>query len=472
MSSLDELGLSPVFGAAIVITLLAVGATVLVTRVAPEIQRGNEHDHMTSVRRSLGEFLEALGGLEPGQEKTVDLQLRASPVPIFGFSPPPGILSLFPSRQVRRLQPSADVYVDNRFPATNFSAENRLHVGSEVGSNDQRTYLKFDLSTLPPSALIVRAKLFLHTSWISKFGAYPSITPPRVELRLVADWSENTLTWNTQPSIGEALRGEVWPYKYSWSLEYENSWFGVELTNRVKLKRDANENLNLVLKCVSEDPSMYRAALFPSRENSPWLRPHLFVVLDNLAAPESDNWGVLVSPGGLRFEGRNTYYPSQTHLVEGDALLLRQWYTSTVLSSPVLVTGARAEGDNISIHVTRYRFLSRESLIRSGVARLHVKVENIYTLVESLPVDNLTLTLVTDVEHEWAYQSYLREEFGWGGEFNTRLGGFVGGVWRNVVSIDGGQLSVTITGRIHEPGTPDIIYTSRVIEVSVRVELA
>jgi len=89
-------------------------------------------------------------------------------------------------------QASADTYIDQEDPDNNYGSSEYLKVRS-LASKNARTYVFFNLSTIPPGASVLSAKLSLYLS-----------KPPASErtylcYRLNSAWDEASLTWNGKP---------------------------------------------------------------------------------------------------------------------------------------------------------------------------------------------------------------------------------------------------------------------------------
>ncbi len=81
----------------------------------------------------------------------------------------------------------------------NLGAQNQLNVFHQVGQQIPmvlRTYIQYDLSSIPQNALITRATLALTTKSLNNTISHP-IYIQRVEN---STWYENTITWNNQPN--------------------------------------------------------------------------------------------------------------------------------------------------------------------------------------------------------------------------------------------------------------------------------
>ncbi|MEW6429781.1 MAG: DNRLRE domain-containing protein, partial [Thermodesulfobacteriota bacterium] len=158
-----------------------------------------------------------------------------------------GTLTLAASAAVDRnsyyLSPVADAQVASGYPTSNYGTGNNLYVQSSdvVPSHpskkygDERTWLKFDLSSLPAGLPIAGAHLQL---WNWK-AAGPA---------LVADahgsstdsWTETTITWDTQPAFGTVLDSQpldsastsLW-YQWDVSPFVQSEWAGDRLVSLV-----------------------------------------------------------------------------------------------------------------------------------------------------------------------------------------------------------------------------------------------
>jgi len=98
--------------------------------------------------------------------------------------------------------PVADSYVEYRNPDNNYGASAALNVTWAAGSDtrDRRSFLKFDISSIPSGSTINSASL----------NPYHRINPwsgwswvDLVVHKLTDDtWGETTITWNNQPAYG------------------------------------------------------------------------------------------------------------------------------------------------------------------------------------------------------------------------------------------------------------------------------
>ncbi|MBB6215877.1 YVTN family beta-propeller protein [Anaerosolibacter carboniphilus] len=86
-------------------------------------------------------------------------------------------------------------------PDQNFGPQEDLFVGRTAVPNDVfRSLLKFDISVIPPEVTITKATLRLF--FFQK--DVPGVQPLSVQ-RLTSNFSQNTVTWNTQPATGGTI---------------------------------------------------------------------------------------------------------------------------------------------------------------------------------------------------------------------------------------------------------------------------
>lgn len=92
-----------------------------------------------------------------------------------------------------------DSYVDSRLASTNFGSDTNLHVNTyqfKFGSfYFRRSFIEFDLSTIPPNAVIHSAKIVLKRS-----SAISGSNPFKVK-RVTSSWVESTIRHAVQPTI-------------------------------------------------------------------------------------------------------------------------------------------------------------------------------------------------------------------------------------------------------------------------------
>lgn len=101
-----------------------------------------------------------------------------------------------------------DSYVNNANPTTNYGTSTDLQWGQPT-TNVCRSYIKFDLSSIPPASTIISATLELNRwAWTGGGAGEPY---DRV-YRVTSSWDEGAITWNVQPSWStDTIMGTI-PY--------------------------------------------------------------------------------------------------------------------------------------------------------------------------------------------------------------------------------------------------------------------
>jgi len=146
---------------------------------------------------------------------------------------------------VYSLLPVADSYVASKKATSNYGTSTSLYVQSSGTSTnaygDERTWLKFDLSTLPAGAAITSASLQLW-DWKAAGAALPT------EVRGGTDdsWTETGINWNNQPAFGAPLSSQTLA-----SGTY-NLWYNWDVTSFAQGKWTGNKLVSLVVKPATE----------------------------------------------------------------------------------------------------------------------------------------------------------------------------------------------------------------------------
>jgi len=173
------------------------------------------------------------------------------------------------------LQPGAegkDAVVNTFNPTTNYgnTVFEAIEAWTQGGSNRiQRSLIDFDYSTIPAGATITSAKLTLYADTTYNYSA-GSVPPGHSQLsgsnawnlaRVTSAWDEQTVTWNTMPSI-DAKSYLSLPASTSASESYS-----IDVTTFVK-DEIANPTIyyGFLLYLVTEIP--YRAVYFYSSDGS------------------------------------------------------------------------------------------------------------------------------------------------------------------------------------------------------------
>jgi len=501
----ERRGVSPVVGAFIVISLLIIASTTIISRWVPEEERVNEAEHVDEVFETWQALQRAISA---GENRTFRLRGDAKPANVLGlFGRPtlPGRITIIPARNVVRIPPENDTYVEEG-SAASYGGEGSVWVRSSPSTN-RRSYLRFNLSTLPADAAIEEARLYVYAH-ISKFPntwqgvtGYSSV-PALIEVRPVENdaWDE-TIHWFTAPAFGDVLRNDDWPWDNCWELSYDlaitddnlGMWYTFNLTSHVKRER-ADNRVSLALKAVKENSKLERYARIVSKENSwTFLHHHLLVVYRSASLENTtrfDRWGAIADPGYISFDVQNQSYDDYTFTFEGGGVIKQRYGTGDLMAAgPGLVVGERAEGDNIKITVNRYRILGEEKRFSvSGDIVVKVSVEENTSLRRDNNLDNLVVAIRTTHPRSWRGEHPLTEP-GHFTELAARFPGSWGSLdylleaweseWRGgaygigeIVLREFYLNGITILGKRRGVGVGDILYSERVYDVRIEVTLA
>jgi len=159
----------------------------------------------------------------------------------------------------------------------NFGSEPNLNVlkwtyyGAECDTGTVRSLLRFDeLNSIPQNALIISAELILYgtsTDQNTCFPGQPSgfYDNSVVISRIINHWDEESVTWNTQPSI-TPINSFTIPQsllRYNWN--YSNNSNNLKAMVQYMVAHP-NENYGFMLQLQNET-NVYRAMTFASSDN-------------------------------------------------------------------------------------------------------------------------------------------------------------------------------------------------------------
>lgn len=139
-----------------------------------------------------------------------------------------------------------DATIYSNLPDTNFNDSQRLRVGEEK-DGIRRVYTKWDISSLPDSAVINSAVFYLNY-----IGGN---NDPLIYLyeSLSNGWTENTITWNNKPGYNSSVINIV-------DVGTSSQFYGFDVTDFVKNKGE--DIFSIVLKTDESDPDDNTFKLF------------------------------------------------------------------------------------------------------------------------------------------------------------------------------------------------------------------
>jgi hypothetical protein len=158
--------------------------------------------------------------------------------------------SLTPASELSiTIQPDADIgkdaMVDAYHPDENYGTGPQLKVGhwTSVDPRYTRSYLQFDLSSLPENAVIVNAQLALRLSLTINIAETPAGAYVVEE-----NWAEDGVTWNDQPdfaempeSVTDVPASGIGYWVYWTTTDMVKGWWDGSITNYGLVLKDINE---------------------------------------------------------------------------------------------------------------------------------------------------------------------------------------------------------------------------------------
>jgi len=138
-----------------------------------------------------------------------------------------------------------------------------------------RSLLKFDLKSIPAQKRIRRATLSLYSVSLPYIGeGHSSLSGPNdfIINRVISEWDEKKVTWNTQPRV--TREGEIiLPPSGSPDQDYTN----IDVTELVQFMiNNPSKNYGIMIRLLNE--SYYRSVVFGSSDYpNPEKRPKLVI---------------------------------------------------------------------------------------------------------------------------------------------------------------------------------------------------
>jgi len=185
-------------------------------------------------------------------------------------------------------------------PTIAYQNQTELPVGLTYNLGIARSYLKFDISFLPPANLIDVAIFRISNQ-------YENVSIPRIKLhRINSSWNPATLTWNNQPSLGAV--------ESSMTNNVTYSWWNFDVTQLVKdWQSGAAANNSFALIVHDENQERFK---FLSRFSNgiTEYRPYLIVYYNSGAVLKT-----LAQKDGYRYASINTALgPLNVNIADGN----------------------------------------------------------------------------------------------------------------------------------------------------------
>ncbi len=167
---------------------------------------------------------------------------------------------------------SKDAPVFQNHPDTNYN-DNELVVSQHIAYKQSRSYLQFNLSSIPSGAVIIGARLELYyydsdvLSTDASFGIY----------KVTGDWNASTITWTNQPTYATAAAatvavpaGATSDFIYWNIIDLAKGWCNGSITNN-----------GLVLASTDETSTNGERFFFSSVATNASQRPMLEIIYFN-----------------------------------------------------------------------------------------------------------------------------------------------------------------------------------------------
>jgi hypothetical protein len=159
------------------------------------------------------------------------------------------------------IQPSsADARVEEKNPRDdeNFGSGNELKIKSKVNDN-KRTFIRFDLSSLPNGINVTQAILQLY------LNDAPDADVSRTYnlYRVTNNWGELSITWNNQPTATSTVTSSTT------SGIVKDVWLPWDVTTDVNyFYNNSSQNFGWMIQDREEDSPNQRESVFHSKEAS------------------------------------------------------------------------------------------------------------------------------------------------------------------------------------------------------------
>ena len=242
---------------------------------------------------------------ETGQDYTLTIDADAGWINSFGRKFPVVIDPTF----VLDLGRNAvhDVHVNQNHPKRNYDTDYQIEIGKD-GKNIYRTYIKYDLPTLPDLSVITYANIKLIQNWSRRFG---DDAPFMNVYECKLPWDIKTINWENQPY--SELSGKT-VVDYTGFVSGMSAEYNLDITKIAKKWYEDGENNGLVL--TSSDESVDEKTSFYASRNIVSNYPVVTINYVNNSGVESYWDYETVSLGDSGTAYINTYNGSLTYIHE------------------------------------------------------------------------------------------------------------------------------------------------------------
>jgi len=168
--------------------------------------------------------------------------------------------------------PTDDSWVEAEFPNGIHGSETSLRVKSDART--RRSFLKFDLNSVPNGKSITSVKLYLYCTYKDQ---HPSV---EIYVHETGDnWDEASITWNNAPDVGSLVTSIL--------VNGTGQYYCWDITPYGQTQYSGDKILSVVVKLLLDDPTLNNpnlARYFASKEyDGTTIDPYLEVIYEDSA---------------------------------------------------------------------------------------------------------------------------------------------------------------------------------------------
>ena len=186
-----------------------------------------------------------------------------------------------PTEESITIQPNGaagkDASVYEEAPDQNFGSTGWLDMMASSAGERNRAYIQFDLSSLPSTAVIVKADLGLYYYFDSGH-----VSDPVGVYKVTSSWNESLITWNNQPAVDATVQDTV-----TLPASATNDFVNWTITGLVQnWFSGAVANHGIMLRPIDDTTNTYcRKEFWASDYNDSTQRPKIVITYYDPAAP-------------------------------------------------------------------------------------------------------------------------------------------------------------------------------------------
>ena len=178
-----------------------------------------------------------------------------------------------------------DVTIQDIHPNSNYVSDDDFHANTWTSGGvtfTDRGLLAFNLTSIPPNALIISATLTLHTNLNSMNSELNCGNNAAWLIRAIEPWNADQVTWNTQPAIATTNFINL-----PQNIVNDTIGYAIDVLYDVQdMVANPEANFGWLIKLHTEE--LYTARIFASSDNTtPAWRPKLSIVYVACTPPKA-----------------------------------------------------------------------------------------------------------------------------------------------------------------------------------------